>query len=181
MVTATRLTYQDYINTPDDERYELIDGELIMAPGPTIPHQGNQTRLGWRMARFAEERGLGVVYFSDTDVVLSDTDVVQPDLIFISKEREHIIEHANIQGAPDFVAEILSPATERRDWGVKRELYAKHGVKEYWILDPLNKKVWVMLLRNGALEIVQSCGAGDIVTSSVLAGFSVDVDDIFQD
>lgn len=181
MVTATRLTYQDYINTPDDERYELIDGELIMAPGPISPHQISQSELSYWLQIFVKQHDSGQILYAPIDVVLSDADVVQPDLIFISKEREHIIEHANIQGAPDFVAEILSPATARRDWGVKRELYAKHGVKEYWILDPINKKVWVMLLRNGALEIVQSCGAGDIVTSSVLAGFSVAVDDIFQD
>ena len=179
MVTATRLTYQDYINTPDDERYELIDGELIMAAAPVTPHQICQSELSHWLQNFVKRHDSGQILYAPTDVVLSDTDVVQPDLIFISKARARIIEHANVQGAPDFVVEILSPATERRDWGAKRELYAKHGVKEYWILDPYNKKVWVMLLRNGALELVQTYGAGDTVTSSVLAGFSVAVNDIF--
>ena len=179
MVTAVRLTYQDYANTPDDERYELIDGELIMSESPIIAHQDNQRKLGPRMSVFVERNDAGVVYFSSTDVVLSDTDVVQPDLLFISKERRHIIGEANIQGAPDLVVEILSPSTARRDWGVKRELYAKHGVKEYWIADPANKMVWVMLLKDGVLEIEQTCYPGDTIASSVLTGFTVKVDDIF--
>ena len=179
MVTAVRLTYQDYAKTPDDERYELIDGDLIMSESPIIPHQDNRMELGNRMWVFAKTTDMGKVYTADTDVVLSDTDVVQPDIMFISKERQHIIGERNIQGAPDLVVEILSPSTARRDWGVKRELYAKHGVKEYWIADPANKIVWVMLLRNGILEVQQTCHPGDTIASSVLAGFTVKVDDIF--
>ena len=179
MVTAVRLTYEDYAKTPDDERYQLIDGELIMSESPIIAHQDNQMKLGNRMTNFVERNDAGVVYSPNTDVVLSDTDVVQPDLLFISKERRHIIGEANIQGAPDLVVEILSPSTTRRDWGVKRELYAKHGVREYWIADPANKMVWVMLLKDGVLEIQQTCHPGDTIASSVLAGFTVKVDDIF--
>ena len=179
MVTAIRLTYEDYAKTPEGERYELIDGELITVTSPNIAHQDNRMELGYRMTNFVKMNHAGVVYIPPTDVVLSDNDVVQPDIMFISKERNHIITYANIQGAPDLVAEILSPSTARRDWGVKRELYAKHGVKEYWIADPANKIVWVMLLTNGVLEIQQTCHPGDTITSSVLAGFTVKVDDIF--
>ena len=179
MVTAVRLTYQDYANTSEDERYELIGGELIMSESPIIVHQLNQSELGYYVKRFVKLNDLGYVLSSATDVVLSDTDVVQPDLLFISKERTHILTYANIQGAPDLMVEILSPSTARRDWGVKRELYAKHGVKEYWIADPANKIVWVMPLRNGILEVQQTCHSGDTISSSVLAGFTVKVDDIF--
>ena len=179
MVTAVRLTYEDYLKTPDDERWELIDGELILTTSPNIPHQTNQSELGYYLMRFSKQNDLGDVFFPYTDVVLSDTEVVKPDLLFISKERAHIITYANIQGAPDLVVEILSPATARRDWGVKRELYAKHGVKEYWIADPANKIVWVMLLKDGVLEIQQTCYPGDTIASSALAGFTVEVDDIF--
>ena len=70
------------------------------------------------------------------DIVFSDTEVVQPDIMFISREREHIRTGANVQGAPDLVVEILSPSSVGRDWSYKRELYAKYGVKEYWIADP---------------------------------------------
>ena len=179
MVTAIRLTYEDYAKTPEDERWELIDGDLILTPSQNIPHQTNQSKLGYYLMRFIKQDDLGDVFFSYADVVLSDTDVVKPDLLFISKERAHILTHANIQGAPDLVVEIISSATARRDWGVKRKLYAKHGVKEYWITDPGNKIVWVMPLTNGVLEIKQTCYLGDTIASSVLAGFTVKVDDIF--
>lgn len=175
----TRLTYEDYANTPDDERYELIDGELVMAPSPNMIHQGNQSKLGSRMAVFAEDRDLGTVFFSDTDVVLSDTDVVKPDLLFISKDRQDIITYSNIQGAPDLVVEILSPSTSRRDWNEKRELYAEHGVKEYIVMDPSNKIVWRLALKDGAFEIENTYYEGDTIQSSVLEGFAVAVNDIF--
>ena len=102
-----------------------------------------------------------------------------PSRLFVSNERAHIRTPANIRGAPDLVVEILSPSSTSRDWRDKFELYSKHGVKEYWIVDPANRVVWLMLLRGGALEIAGTYGIGDTVSSSVLAGFSVKVDDIF--
>ena len=179
MVAVERLTYDDYMQTSDDEAYELIGGELIMVPGPNIPHQGNQSKLGWRMAAFAVRSSLGTVFFSDTDVVLSDTEVVKPDLLFISKEREDIITYENIQGAPDIVVEILSHSTPRRDWNEKRELYAAHGVREYLVMDPSNKIVWRLELKDGSLEIEKTYYEGDTIESTVLEGFSVAVNDIF--
>ena len=179
MVTAIRLTYEDYAKTPEDERWELIDGELILTPSQNIPHQLNQSELGYYLTHFAKINDLGEIFYSAAEIVLSDTDVLKPDLSFVSKERAHILTHANIQGAPDLMVEILSPSTARRDWGVKRELYAKHGVKEYWITDPGNKIAWVMPLNDGVLEIKQTCYLGDTIASSVLAGFTVKVDDIF--
>ena len=180
MVTKTKLTYQDYAKTPDDERYELIDGELLVVPAPNIAHQGSHASLGSLMWSFVRQHDLGRVFLAPTDVVLSDTEVVQPDVLFISKEREHIITEANIQGAPDLVVEILSPSTAKHDWQAKRDLYAKHGVKEYWLADPANKIVWIMLLRDGALEIVETYASGDVLTSPTLKGFEVSVDDLFM-
>ena len=131
------------------------------------------------MAAFAERRGLGTIFFSDTDVVLSDTEVVKPDLLFISKEREDIITYENIQGAPDLVVEILSPSTSRRDWNEKRELYAKHGVREYLVMDPSNNIVWRLELKDGSLEITQTYYEDDTIESTVIEGFTVAVNDIF--
>ena len=187
MVTATteitpgKLTCQDYfdLDAPEGARYELIDGVLIMVGSPNFAHQTVVGALGVRVYVFADGNDLGKVIFSPFDVLLSDTDVVQPDLLFVSKEREEIITPANVQGAPDLVVEIISPSSSRRDWRIKRELYAKHGVKEYWIVDPINRIVWLMLLRRGVLEIVGTYGEGDTVSSTALAGFSVKVDDIF--
>ena len=179
MVTATKLTYQDYLNTPGDERYELLDGELVLVASPNEDHQTASMELGSRMHSFVKEKDLGRVFHAPYDVLLTESNVVQPDLLFISKEREHIRTPANIQGAPDLIVEILSPSSARRDWRDKRELYAKHEVKEYWIVDPTNRIVYVMLLKNGILDLEATYGEGDTVTSSTLEGFAIDVDDLF--
>ena len=176
-----RLTYEDYRDTPEDTRYELIDGELILAAAPLTTHQSLQARLGSRMELFAEYTDSGKVFFSSTDVVLSETDVVQPDLIFISKERARIVAEEAVFGAPDLIIEILSPSTAARDMGYKRDLYERHGVKEYWMADV--DSVWIRVLRlnaAGFFEVVGTYGEGDTFTSTVLAGFTVDVSEVFD-
>ena len=135
--------------------------------------------LGSRMFFFTDERDLGRVY-SDFDVVLSDTDTVQPDLLFVSKERLHIITADNVQGAPDLVVEIRSESTARRDWTVKRDLYARHGVREYWIVDSDAATVSVLLLEDGKLKVAGVYGEGDTLSSAVMGGFSVALADVFR-
>ena len=180
MVTTPRLTYQDYANLDGNERYELLDGELILVASPNRDHQTVSLRLASRMLSFVDENGLGWVFEAPFDVLFTDTDVVQPDIMFISREREHILTRANVQGAPDLIVEILSPSSSTRDWRAKRELYAAHGVREYWIIDPTNRIVSVMLLQDGVLEIEQTRTEDDTATSTVLDGFSVSLDSIFR-
>ena len=180
MVTTPRLTYQDYANLEGDERYELLDGELILVAAPNEDHQTVSLRMIVRMNSFVEERQLGRIFHAPYDVLFSNTEVVQPDLLFVSTERDHIRTPANIQGAPDLIVEILSPSSSRRDWRDKRELYARHGVREYWIIDPTNRLVSVMQLKDGVLEIEQTCAEGDVATSTVLDGFGVRLDEIFS-
>ena len=184
MVTTTKLrtklTYQDYRNTPDDERYELIDGDLVKLVSPGHVHQRTRMKLGIRMYTFVERRNLGEVYFVPFDVVLSDTDVVQPDLLFVSHERLHIITEDNIQGAPDLAVEILSPSTSARDRGYKRDLYAKHGVKEYWQVDTDAKHITVLSLNaHGDYDVVAVYGVGQTLASPLLPGFALNLDEIF--
>ena len=174
-----KLTVEDYMATSDDERYELIDGELIMPPAPATRHQRIQVNLGVRLVQFLESMGFGKVYFAPTDIVLSDTDVVQPDLLFVSTERQHIITPANIQGAPDLVVEILSPATAGLDQGYKRELYARHGVKEYWIVGTDPDTVSVLLLQGNEYEVFETLNPGQTLRSPTLQGLSLSVEDIF--
>ena len=176
----TKLTYQDYAKTPEGEIWELIDGEKFMPPSPGSAHQRVDMRLGSRLHSFVDGRDLGEFFSAPFDVVLSDLDVVQPDLLFVSKERSHIITAANVRGAPDLVVEIRSPSTASRDWTVKRDLYARYGVKEYWVVDTDERRVWVMLLGDGRLEEVGSYGVGDVLTSPTLEGLSIDLHDIFQ-
>ena len=181
MVTTPRLTYQDYADLEGDERYELLDGELMLVVSPNEDHQTVSLRLASRMLSFVEDNDLGRVFHAPYDVLFTDTDVVQPNLLFVSKERYHIRTPANIQGAPDLAVEILSPSSSRRDWHDKRELYARHGVREYWIIDPTNRIVSVLQLRDGVLEIEQTCTEGDTAESLVLGGFSVSLAELFAE
>ena len=174
-----KLTYADYLSTPEDKRYELLDGELMMTPAPNEAHQRTQAELGYYLMTFVKSRGLGRIYYSSTDVVLSDMDVVQPDLLFVSTERAQIITPDNIQGPPDLVVEILSPSTAERDRGYKRALYAQHGVKEYWVVGTDAGVITVLLLGDKGYEVVDTFGEGDTLTSPTLAGFSLQVDEIF--
>ena len=134
-----------------------------------------------RMYSVIKENGLGRLYPAPFDVLFTDFDVVQPDLLFVSQNRTHIITSDNVRGAPDMIVEILSPETARMDWRHKRELYSLHGVREYWIVDPTNRLVWVMQLRDGALEIEQTCAEGDTAESTVIEGFNMEVVDLFVD
>ena len=176
---AAKFTYQDYLNTPDDKRYELLDGELVTVSTPGELHQSVSAQLGWRLVQFASENNSGRVYHAPFDVVLSDTDVVQPDLLFVSNERSQIITPKNIQGAPDLVVEILSPSTATRDRTYKRTLYARYGVKEYWMVDTTGEDVTILLLGDRGFEVVDVYGESEALTSPTLGGFRFNLDDIF--
>ena len=173
----TKLTYEDYAKTPDDERWELIDGELIPMASPTVPHQSVDALLGYEFVRLVK-RGVGRVFHS-IDVVLSPHNTFRPDLIFVSNERADIITHANIQGAPDLVVEIRSPSTAGLDEVTKRELYERYGVREYWLADPEAQTVTVLLLGESGYEVVGIYAKGDTLTSPTLEGFSIDLNEIF--
>ncbi len=131
-----KFTINDYMSTPNGKRYQLLDGELILASSPTSKHQSISGQLYLTMTQFVTQSQLGRVWYAPLDVILSDHDVVQPDLLFVSSGRANIVTEANVQGAPDLVVEILSPATAQHDREYKRTLYSRHGVREYWLVDP---------------------------------------------
>ena len=178
---TSRLTYQDYGDLESDKRYELLDGRLVAVPARNTAHQTVSIRLMTRVYLYVEQNGLGRIYHAPFDVLFTDFDVVQPDLLFITQDRKHIITPDNVRGAPDLTVKKLSPSsTSWMGWRDKRDLYAKHGVLEYWIIDPTNRIVSVMQLRDGVLEIEQTCAEGDSATSMVLDGFSASLDEIFS-
>ena len=179
MNIETKLTYADYLKTSDDERYELLNGELVMPPAPLTGHQMISMALASRLYLYVDEKGLGTVVAAPIDVVLSDTDVVQPDVLFVSSQRSQIVTRENVRGAPDLVVEILSPATAERDRTVKLDLYAQHGVIEYWIVDPDARTVKVLLRGEGGFGVVGIYGEGETLRSPTLAGFNVALDEVF--
>ena len=122
---------------------------------------------------------MGEVFIAPTDVILSQTDVVQPDILFVSKERSYIITDDNIRGAPDLAVEVLSPSTAQRDRTLKRTLYALHGVPEYWQADSDAKNVAVLTLVNGEYKVAGIYGEGQTLVSPLLPGFTLEIDKIF--
>ena len=176
---AVKLTYDDYCAAPADNRYELLDGELIMVPAPNTKHQRVNRELTTRLDRFISDRGSGELFYAPFDVVLSDSDIVQPDLLFVSREREHMITAENMRGAPDLVIEILSPSTADKDRGKKRTLYGKHGVTEYWLVDPAAESVQIHRLQGQALIPTRTFGREETLRSPLLSGLELHLDDIF--
>lgn len=177
-----KFTYEDYKNLPESEtkRYELIEGELIMVPSPTFAHQDISANLAFALAKFVREHKLGKVLNAPLDVVLDDENVVQPDIIFISQTRSHIIHKEAIKGAPDLVIEILSPSTGERDRTVKKKLYARAGVMEYWLVDPESKTIEVLKLGEAGFERVALYKEDEILTSLVLSGLHITLSEIFS-
>ena len=131
-----KFTYTDYLLLPEGDRRELIEGDFYMVPSPSFRHQSISRDISTPLWDYVRTNGLGVVVWAPMDVVLTQESVVQPDILFISNERREIITDNNISGAPDLVVEILSPSTADRDRELKLRLYARHGVREYWIVDP---------------------------------------------
>jgi len=146
-----RWTYDEFARLPNDgNRYEIIGGELIVTPAPTLLHQKIITRLGRRLDAFVEANGLGEVFNGPVDVLFGEGDYLEPDLVFVRRDRLHIIGPNGFEGAPDLVVEVLSPTTALRDRGIKRECYARFLVPEYWIVDPVAKRIEVYRLTEDA-------------------------------
>ena len=173
-----KFTVSDYMTTPEDKRYQLLDGELILAPSPTSRHQTILLELSATLHQFVSQNSLGQVWFAPLDVVLSDYDVAQPDLLFVSNSRAEIVTEANIQGAPDLVVEVLSPTSVQYDRGYKRTLYGRSGVREYWIVDPEDRTVDVFIAGEEGLAHQATYGSGDTLTSALLSGLAIDLDTI---
>ena len=180
-----RFTYEDYQSLPEsmEKRYELLDGEIKMLPGPTTTHQFISRNLEFILHAFVRGQALGYVLDSPIDVVFGegdDREVAQPDIIYIRKERQPIIKKAEIQGAPDLVVEILSPGTETRDRGYKKHLYGRYGVNEYWIIDPEMENVDVWCIAGASYETPRRYSAQNQLSSPLFPGLSIDLDEVFH-
>jgi Uma2 family endonuclease len=178
---AARLTYEDYCAAPADNRYELLDGELIMVPAPNLKHQTVSAEIYAHLRQFIKAQALGTLLYAPCDVIFSDNNVVQPDLLFVSREREHLLRDGQkVQGPPDLVVEILSPSTAERDRGAKLALYSKYGVTEYWLVDPIAETVQVHRLQGGILVPTRTFGREETLCSALLVGLELRLDDIFS-
>jgi len=174
-----RFNYHDYLQLPEDKRYEILDGELSMVPAPNIRHQRVSKRIEMALIRQVEEKGLGEILDAPCDVLLSNENVVQPDILFVRKERLAIIGEANIPGPPDLVIEILSPHTRHKDLTIKRKIYARFGIYEYWIVDPDAATVEVLTCKESGYVTAGIYRDSDQLSSPLLPDLALRLSEIF--
>jgi Uma2 family endonuclease len=187
-VETRKLTYEDYLATPEMRcRYEIIDGEMIMAPRPLPIHQWVAANLFRALDPFVRERRLGVLLFAPLDIVIRRAPLRtrQPDLLFLSAARSGIIGGAQLrrfqllEQAPDLVIEILSPTNTRREIADKLEDYRSIGVRECWIVSPEAQTVEVVRLSPEGTQTLGIFGTGMTLRSEVLEGFALSVEEVF--
>ncbi len=181
MRLSTKFTYEDLQSIPQDRnRYEIIDGDLLVSPAPVPYHQIILGNLYRNLSAWIEQHGLGEILFAPVNVVFSQSTVLEPDLIFVSRDRLSIIGEKNIGGPPDLVVEILSESTAHVDRGIKLKQYALSGVKEYWMLDPESKTAEVYRAEENAYQLVGHYIEGKSLSSPLFPGFALPVVTLFE-
>jgi len=175
---ARRWTYEEYCKLDDDQRYEIIGGNLLMAPSPDVWHQDWIGNLYVLLRQQITRSKAGRLFIAPFDVVFDSENTVQPDLVFVAVANIGIIERRAIFGAPDLLVELLSPSSIQRDRRDKKALYARFGVKEYWIGDPANKSMEILTLQGGRYH--RHCAAAEkgALVSRVLPGLKLDLAEI---
>lgn len=180
-----KLTYDDFVLFADDgKRHELIDGEHYVTPSPNTRHQTILGNLYFVIREYLETHPCGRVFLAPFDVVFSDVDVVEPDLLYLSNARAAAaVTPQHVQGAPELVVEITSPSTRKRDETIKRRLYERSAVSEYWVIDPEVDVVRIYRHSGDGFDraIELSREATDILSTSLLPGLELPLARVFQD
>ncbi len=174
------FTAADLTQLPDDgKRYEVLKGDLAVSRSPNRKHQ-NVIRQLCAFFIHVESQGYARWYPTPFDVVFDTYNVADPDLLFVQAERLNIITDANVQGPPDLVVEVLSPSTRDRDMGVKSHIYARFGVREYWIVDPKVDTLSIYHLTPEGYEISGPFRQGETVHSALFPDAPLNVADLFN-
>ncbi|HBF34135.1 TPA: hypothetical protein DDW35_06190 [Candidatus Sumerlaeota bacterium] len=184
-----KYTYADYLTWPEDERWELIDGEpYCMSPGPMTQHQRISMSLGAQIWNFLEGKSCQVfsapfdVRFAEPDAQNENVQtVVQPDITVVCDSKK--LDERGCKGAPDFIIEIISPSSVQRDLIKKRELYQRYGVREYWVVHPGDRILSVYLFdvptqKFGAPDLLDMRGKRAVAT---LPGLEIDLDKVMAE
>ncbi|MDQ7821359.1 MAG: Uma2 family endonuclease [Candidatus Eremiobacteraeota bacterium] len=180
-VRRALLTYEDYLCLPSDgKRYEVLEGGLIMNPAPDLSHQGVSRNLVVILSNFLKGTNTGALYHAPVDVVLDDRTIVQPDIIFISKEKSSILGSRGIEGAPDLVVEIHSASTMRTDRVIKFQLYAQFGVEWYWMLDPRVKVLEEYARKGEGYTLVSEHSGNTIFKPALFPGLAIELGEVWE-
>ena len=168
-VVRPRVSYSDLARAPEDgRRYEIYDGEVFVVPSPLPLHQRVTLAIADLLnGHPASHEGEALI--SPIDIVFSEFDVVQPDVVFFTAARRHVVRpEAPIRERPDIAVEVLSPSTAATDRGKKMQLFARCGVPEYWLIDPDAQRIEIHRLERGSYLLAQTAGPDDIVRSTIL-------------
>ena len=180
---GVKLTYDDFLRFPDDgKRHELIDGEHYVTPSPNMKHQAVSGNLHFLMGSWLEQHPIGRVFYAPFDVVFTQFDVVEPDLMYMSNERAaEILTSKHVTGAPEIVVEIASRGTRKRDETIKRRLYERSGVSEYWVVDPELDIMRVYRREHDrfARPIELAAERGDVLTTPLLSRLEMPLRRVF--
>ena len=177
---GVRFKAEDIWDAPDDGKiYEVIDGELCVSPAPSWWHQLAVSNLHGILWPFIRLHDLGKIVTAPLGVVLDPEDGVEPDLVYVSRERMNIISDRGIEGAPDLVVEVLSPSTRSRDLGIKLRRYAAAGVPQYWTLDPEARVLLPYGLGAQGYELIDTFGPGAIFSPRLFPGLEIPIDDLW--
>jgi Uma2 family endonuclease len=179
--TIKRFTVEEVLLLPEEhegDRHELIDGELFVTPMPLMKHQAVSSNLVYALEQHVRHHQLGLVRTAPTGVRLASDTLVIPDACFVSGTRLEILGDWLIEGPPDLIVEILSRGTRQRDLETKREAYARFGVREYWIVDPVADSVTVLELRGEAYVPVPLLASG-VIQSRVLPELALTLEEVF--
>jgi Uma2 family endonuclease len=177
--SAYLASFEDWLALPDDYRCELIDGEWFMSPSPNTAHQRVSRDLAFILIGYLRYSEKGELFPAPLGVRLDERSVLEPDLLIVLREHAARVGTQVVDGPPDLVVEILSPGSARRDLRIKREKYRSTGVPLYWIVDPINARIEVLVLENGDYLRFGMFGRSDTLRSGVLADLAIALCDVF--
>ena len=182
---GVKLTYDDFLLFPDDgKRHELIDGEHYVTPSPNTRHQRISGNLYWLLRSHLEQHAIGQLFYAPYDVVFSDVDIVEPDLLYLSNARAvEVLTPLHAKGVPELVVEIASKSTRKRDETIKRRLYERVGVSEYWVVDPAIDviRMYRRVDERFGRAVELSREADDVLTTPLLPDLQLPLRGVFKD
>src|SRR5208282_4817005 len=175
------LTVENYKLLPETgPRYQLIQGDLYMAPAPNRFHQEISRNLQFELHSYLKRNPIGKLFDAPFDVYLDEINIYQPDIIIVLNERLGILTEQGAEGAPELVIEILSPKTRRLDLVNKKHEYARAGVKELWIIDPESRAITIHQFASDGVEKIRDVNEEDTLSTDLLPGFNLAAETIFE-